>query len=383
MMERSKNHFSIREARNLVKDLSVPNPTIYWRDFLASIIVGHTSIIALNRLCVVGSGFFGSSLTFVAIAVALFAITAVCYTRSVLFIHELVHLPDERFTSFRIVWNALCGIPMLVPSFLYYPHIDHHRRKHYGTDRDGEYLDLSHRHPSSILLFLAASLVVPFAAFIRFSLMTPLAWLIPGFRDWVERHASSMIIDIFYMRGDFGPKARSVMRWQEVLCFLWCMAMIAGWWLERIQNVAVFNSYLLAVTLILMNNIRTLGAHRWISHGSELTFEEQLLDSVNYPHRPWITELWGPIGLRYHALHHLFPSMPYHNLGLAHRRLMAGLPADSIYRQTERVSLIPTILELWQRSRQQSNRSAVTSVPGIQSSASDGPLSHGNSHKAA
>ncbi len=25
--------------------------------------------------------------------------------------------------------------------------------------------------------------------------------------------------------------------------------------------------------------------------------------------------LWAPVGLRYHATHHLFMSMPYHNLG--------------------------------------------------------------------
>ena len=72
---------------------------------------------------------------------------SVLYMRATMFIHELVHLPDKGYRGFRIWWNLLCGIPFLVPSFLYYPHVDHHRRKHYGTDRDGEYLDLSHRHP--------------------------------------------------------------------------------------------------------------------------------------------------------------------------------------------------------------------------------------------
>jgi fatty acid desaturase len=350
-MEKASNQFSIREARNLVKDLSVPNPKIYWSDFLASIIVGHAAIVLLNRLCVVGRDLFSSGYLFGAVALGLFAISAICYMRAILFIHELVHLPDQGFTGFRVVWNALCGIPLLVPSFLYYPHIDHHRRKHYGTDRDGEYLELSHQHPANILLFIAAALVVPLAGFIRFSLLTPLAWIVPGFRLWVERRASSMIIDIFYLRGDFGPQATRTMRWQELACFLWCAALFAGWYFGRIQNVAVVNSYALGVTLVLMNNVRTLGAHRWIGDGRELTFEEQLLDSVNYPHRWWITELWGPVGTRYHAIHHLFPSMPYHNLGIAHRRLMAGLPADSLYRQTERVSLIATIIELWQRSR--------------------------------
>jgi fatty acid desaturase len=37
------------------------------------------------------------------------------------------------------------------------------------------------------------------------------------------------------------------------------------------------------------------------------------------------------VGLRYHALHHLLPSVPYHNLGIAHRRLAAVLDPASPY----------------------------------------------------
>ena len=340
--------FSIRQAKALVKDLSRPNPRIYWVDFLSSITLGHICLAILNRL--VRQGVAEFSATHWLMAVLLFSITAVSYMRSVMFIHELVHLPEQSFKSFRVAWNLLCGIPLLVPSFLYYPHIDHHRRKHYGTSLDGEYLDLSHRHPSNILLFVAAAFVVPPVAFLRFALLTPLGWFVPSFRNWIERHASSMIIDIFYVRGDFGAQARRIMRWQEALCFAWCCGLIGLWSIERITSTSIATSYLLAVVLIGLNNIRTLGAHRWIGDGRELTFEEQLLDSVNYPHRWWVTELWGPVGTRFHALHHLFPSLPYHNMPEAHRRLMAGLPSDSIYRQTERTSLVRAIAELWLRA---------------------------------
>ena len=83
-----------------------------------------------------------------------------------------------------------------------------------------------------------------------------------------------------------------------------------------------------------------------------MEFLDQLLDSVNYPHNAWITELWGPVGTRFHALHHLFPSLPYHALPQAHRRLMKSLPANSPYRLTEERSLTAGIVNLVKRNRQ-------------------------------
>ncbi|MCA9127273.1 MAG: fatty acid desaturase [Planctomycetales bacterium] len=343
------SRFSIREAKSLVKDLSRPNPLIYWVDFTATILIGHAAFhFLLNAAHYVGD----SPAVLWGTRVCLFGLTATLYMRAAMFIHELIHLPADEYRGFRIFWNLLCGIPFLIPSFLYYPHVDHHRRKHYGTDRDGEYLDLSHRHPANIALFIAAAFVVPFAAFIRFAIMTPLSWIAPSFRPWMEKHASSMIIDIFYLRGDFGPKAARIMRMQEVACFLWCIVLVLRAPIASGQLIDGFlvHAYLISVTLILTNNIRTLGAHRWTGDGRELSFEEQLLDSVNYPYRPWFTELWGPTGTRYHAIHHLFPRLPYHNLGIAHRRLAAGLPADSLYHETTRVSLIATIFELYRRA---------------------------------
>jgi fatty acid desaturase len=57
-----------------------------------------------------------------------------------------------------------------------------------------------------------------------------------------------------------------------------------------------------------------------------------------------------PVGLRFHALHHLFPSLPYHNLAAAHARLMAALPADSPYRRTVSSGLWTTIRQLWREA---------------------------------
>jgi fatty acid desaturase len=99
--------------------------------------------------------------------------------------------------------------------------------------------------------------------------------------------------------------------------------------------------------VLTLNYLRTLVAHRYRSTGGEMSFSEQLDDSINIEGYPLITEVVFPIGLRYHALHHLFPSIPYHNLGTAHRRLMAQLPEDSPYRRTVFRNTFTAIKSLW------------------------------------
>ena len=93
-----------------------------------------------------------------------------------------------------------------------------------------------------------------------------------------------------------------------------------------------------------------------------MTYVDQLTDSVNIVGQPIITELWFPIGLKYHALHHLFPSLPYHALGEAHRRLMAELPADSPYRLTVSPSFLRVLVELVHAAQAQGRASPVKST---------------------
>jgi len=56
--------------------------------------------------------------------------------------------------------------------------------------------------------------------------------------------------------------------------------------------------------------------------------------------------LWAPVGLRYHALHHLLPSMPYHALGEAHRRLTAHLGAGSTYQRSNHAGMLPLVARI-------------------------------------
>lgn len=333
----SGNCFSIRESRAIIRDLFEPNAAIYWVDFLLSMLAG-------------GGCFFAShQLPPFSIGQILLGFAACCaYYRAALFIHELTHLPKDSFQAFRVAWNLLCGIPFFMPSFLYYTHLAHHARKHYGTPDDGEYLPLGTSPRREIFKYLLQPLAIPLLAVLRFLVFAPLAWASPQFRRFVQQRASSMVMDPSYVRPVPNRVDLRVWRLQEAGCFLYGLA--AAWLFVRgrLPLTLLLHFYIMAVVVLYLNHIRTLGSHRFLHQGEPLTFIEQLLDSVNYPHWPLVSELWAPVGLRFHALHHLFPSLPYHALPEAHRRLMRELPSNSPYRQTESPGLLASLGELWQ-----------------------------------
>lgn len=354
MVAHSGEDFSLAEARHLVKDLFAPNPWLYWTDFLISLFVGALAFGLVRRVIP----------SFTVAQLVLFVLSGVLYYRAALFIHETVHLRDKTFKVFRFVWNLLCGIPFLMPSFFYYTHVDHHMRKHFGTEQDGEYLALATMAPRHILLYLVQPFVIPILAIVRFLILAPIGWAIPSFRRFVHRHASSLVMDPSYIRPLPTRRMLRIFRVQEVACFLWivgCIVVSLKVGGPRRAFGFLSQAYLVSVFILMLNHVRTLGAHRYTNAGGEMTFVDQLLDSVNYPNWSIWTFMWAPVGLRYHALHHLFPSMPYHNLGKAHRRLMANLPADSPYRQTESPSLWVSIKQLWHTAKQ--SRAAQPSLP--------------------
>ncbi len=334
--------FSIGEARGIVRDLFEPNPQLYWIDFLASMVIGAAAFVAIRRL----------NLSWPLMAVA-FVVSVLAFYRATLFTHELTHLRQGRFRGFRLAWNLLCGIPFLMPSFMYHTHVAHHMRRHFGTHNDGEYLPWGAQPIWHLFMYLGQCLVMPLIAVVRFGLLTPLCWLSPKVREIVQRRFSSLVVDPYYVRPLPTRNDRWIWRVQEGACFalVWGNAAAMVFNLVPRPVELLIQGYLTAATSMLINQVRTLGAHRYTNPGGEMTFVQQMLDSVNYPGGSWLRALWAPVGLRYHALHHLFPSMPYHRLGEAHRRLMEQLPADHPYRLTNCPSLWLALTELWASAR--------------------------------
>jgi fatty acid desaturase len=338
--------FSLAESRAIVRDLFGPKEWIYWCDFLTTILLGYLAFGLTRHLF---NASWEPRLVGPTLVCLAFGIQCVCFYRAVMFVHEIVHLPSNRFILFRIVWNLLCGIPFLVPSFTYYPHLDHHRRATFGTPADGEYLPLATMSPWWIIVYLSQCLWAPPLAVLRFGVLTPLMWVCPPLRRLVYEHASTLVANPAYIRPLPTTRELQLMRLQEAGCFFFLVGciVVARVAFHRWPYPVLIQGYATGVVLVLMNCVRTLASHRWMSEGQQSTFVEQMLDSVTLDSDSPLAVLINPVGLRYHATHHLFPSMPYHNVRTAHKRLMRELPAGSLYRRTVAHSLWRVMEYLW------------------------------------
>lgn len=310
----------LRAAADITRDLSTPNPRIYWFDMLLSAAVAYGALAATILAPSLGWG-----LLFGAVAV-------LALYRALLFIHEITHVKHSLLPGFRVVWNLLVGIPMILPSFMYEGiHSLHHARTRYGTVEDPEYLPLALMKPWTLPLFLFVSLLLPVGLIIRFGLLTPLSLLSPKLRRIVVGRYSGLQINPRYERRAPEGEFRRQWMWQEAGASIWAITIVT----LTATGVIPLKAFLIYLGIVgavaFLNQIRTLVAHLWENEGEPLTVTAQYLDSVNVPTPGVLPYLWAPVGLRYHALHHLLPSVPYHALNEAHRRLMAVLDSESAY----------------------------------------------------
>lgn len=323
----------LRAAVDLTRDIAEARPAIYWSDMLGSAALGYAALAAAILL----DASWAKVLAGLVSALALY--------RALLFIHELTHIHRDALPGFRTAWNLLVGIPLLTPSFMYEGvHTLHHARTRYGTPDDPEYLPLGHMKPASLPTFALLAVLLPPGLLVRSALLVPLGAIFPPLRKLVWERVSALAINpAFRRRPPEGAFARLVF-WQELGASVWAIAVIAASWAWGWRPLLIAMA-VVSVTAVL-NQIRTLVAHLWINEGEPMTVTAQFLDSVNVPPPGPIAELWAPVGLRYHATHHLLPSMPYHSLAESHRRISAHFELDTTYHRASYVGLWPLLARL-------------------------------------
>lgn len=298
-----------------------PRPVIYWTDLGASAVIGW-GLLAVST----GSGVA----TIARVGASLGA--SIALLRAAYFIHELAHINRRTVPGFAVGWHLVAGIPLLIPSLMIGAHKHHHRVASYGTERDPEYASIQSWSRIRIAADLASMLIVPPALIVRWAVLGPLSWIVPPLRGLVVERMSTLAISPSYRRqlAD-GRSARFLAQEAMMAVFVWTAVLV-------IPHRLVAHWWVVTAVALLLNQVRTYVAHTYSDEPRAPTIDAQVGDTLTVGGYVF-TELLAPLGDRFHAAHHRFPSLPYHCLGKVHARLLAELPPDDPYRANIKAGL--------------------------------------------
>ncbi len=317
---------AVRELSALVRDLYKPNLAIYWADLAGCLLIWAIGLYISRPFP--DKILSGAPEAFVGTLLSVLALYRASY-----FNHELSHHPKE-LRNFSVAWNLGIGVPLLIPSFLYTDHLNHHSVKNFATHRDVEYFIPRLRGIRGAALLLGACFFLPFIYSVRFLVLPPIAWISPKMRYWVDTRMSSLgILGLSFRKP---PNAAEVRMWrlQELACFGYLVLASIALMTDLLPATLLFQTYFVIVFLLFLHGMRITVGHRYEVNESKDRID-QVLDSYNFTGNPLAASLLAPLGFRLHGLHHLFPKIPYHNMPEAHRRITTALPPGSFYHRAE------------------------------------------------
>lgn len=321
------------QLMKLVSHLTKPRPIVYWFDYLASYTLGVVSLWGAIQT---------SNLW---IKAALFVLGVLSFYRTNGFLHEIVHQRNQKFMKiFAPVWNLCTGSLFFLPSNYYLCHIQHHQKQHYGTSSDPQYPNFKDGKPHPLLFVLIQTIVTPLFFAIRSLLIAPISFVVPKFRRFTLSHLSAFADPGFVSR--YSEKELKQILISELmhLCIWGSIALAVS---TGLLSMELFYMWLaVVVSVYSLNGFRILGEHKYDFGSSDksLTKDEEFFDSYNYT--SIFSEILYTTGLRYHALHHYAPAIPYHNLPKAHRVIMKNVNPSSSYKNANSRSHLINVTRL-------------------------------------
>ncbi len=316
-MVRASPLLSSAQARALVR-AHPPKPWIYWTDLLGS------SALAW--------GLFGLSLWTEPFSAGYWAASVAAmfvFLRAGYFMHEIAHRNERELPGFEWAWNLLIGVPILIPSFMIWPHIDHHRPATYGTSQDPEYAPIAGWTRGRMVASLLGFGLIPLYLPLRFGLLGPLSAAVAPARTKAWEQFSTVDINAAYRRAPPKAEERPTIRAQEILCSLFVWGALGATALGLLPVFVHLQRLVVMCGSLMINHSRTLVVHFYASGGEAQSLQEQVEDTITLEGRWWWTGLFAPLGSQYHALHHALPTLPYHALWAVHREILKQESRDA------------------------------------------------------
>jgi fatty acid desaturase len=308
--------------------LSSPNKVRYWLDFGVTVAVSYAAFAGAVVSSVSAPEFW-----------CCFVIATLATYRGNFFLHEVVH-QGRRLGAFSWAYLLFYGFVHKIPIVAYLPHLVHHEVSHYGDHNDPEYAEwwadpaLAVRHMLVLVVVAPAGLMLRFGVF---SAIVP--WLPAVVRARLYARCSSFVLNPKYERPiDLWPRRTTLV--EEYGCFGYTAGFVGLSLAGYVPWTALVVWYAMMTAFFLLHCARAIVNHGYRRFHHTATVEAMIADSRNVIGHPVLSELWGPLGVRYHALHHLFPQLPYHALPAVHVRLLEVLPVDHVYRTTSSLSFV-------------------------------------------
>lgn len=307
----------------LTKPFMARDMRVYWADFLCTwgLLVGGLYLWLFAPL---------------ALSIAGLIVGTLAAYRGASFMHEIVHFNrrSKSEMAFKAGWNMLLGIPIMTPSHLYDAHLEHHMPDSFATIQDPEYVPIGNRSLFGLAHFVFGHVMGPVSMVALRMLLNPVIWMVPSLgKKLMDGKGTALVIN-----WDYVPTGRQKPTAFDKVTIVAATMLLYGYVALLVTGIVPLliaaKVLLLIILSMVLNGVRTLVAHRYVNYDRQsVSREQQLLDSVNLIGNPILGGLLAPVGLRFHALHHLVQTLPYHGLEKAHKKLMAELPADDSYHQ--------------------------------------------------